>query len=74
MNDSVGFLLSIIAGCMFLTSIYAGMIYYRFKDLTEGKTKLVMEPRYFKIVLREGDIAKDYTPMETATYDTGIRE
>lgn len=74
MNGAEGFFISVIAGCMFLTSLYVGMIYYRIKDITTGKTKLVMEPRYFKIVLREGDIHKDYTPMETATYDTGVRE
>ena len=68
MSDSVGFLLSIIAGCMFLTSIYAGMIYYRFKDLTEGKTKLVLDPRFFKIVIRENEITRERVD------DTGIRE
>ena len=68
MSDSVGFLLSIIAGCMFLTSIYAGMIYYRFKDLTEGKAKLVLEPRFFKIVIRENEITRERVD------DTGIRE
>ena len=68
MSDSVGFLLSIIAGCMFLTSIYAGMIYYRFKDLTEGKTKLVLDPRFFKIVIRENEITRERVD------DTSIRE
>ena len=68
MSDSVGFLLSIIAGCMFLTSIYAGMIYYRLKDLMEGKTKLVLKPRLFKIVIRENEITRERVD------DTGIRE
>jgi len=68
MSNSEGFLLSIIAGCMLLTSIYAGMIYYRFKDLTEGKTKLVLEPRFFKIVIRENEITRERVD------DTGIRE
>ena len=68
MSDSVGFLLSIIAGCMFLASIYAGMIYYRFKDLTEGKTKLVLDPRFFKIVIRENEITRERVD------DTSIRE
>lgn len=68
MSNSEGFLLSIIAGCMLLTSFYAGMIYYRFKDLTEGKTKLVLTPRFFKIVIRENEITRERVD------DTGIRE
>lgn len=68
MSTSDGFLLSIIAGCMFLTSIYAGLIYYRLKDLMEGRTKLVLKPRLFKIVIRENEITRERVD------DTGIRE
>ena len=68
MSTSDGFLLSIIAGCMFLASIYVGLIYYRLKDLMEGRTKLVLKPRLFKIVIRENEITRERVD------DTGIRE
>lgn len=68
MTTTMEIMISIMAGCVFMTSIYAGLLYHRFKDLTNGRVRLRAEPRYFKIVLRENDI-----PRECAN-DTGIRE
>lgn len=55
--ETNGFFISVIAGCSFVMSLYVGMIYYRLRDITIGKTRLKIEPQYIKVIVVDEETA-----------------